>query len=130
MGVRRDDAIGEARGDCLRTARSFERGLCPRNPVWGRFRRGPPRPPPTNLPARGAMIHGKQPRVSETVAVLGPGRIGRQIALKFALGGWGVVLVDLKDRSVAERVVVLACRRREVVRDVAALGEGRRTAVR
>jgi len=34
--------------------------------------------------------------VMDTVAVLGPGRIGRQIALTFALGGWRVVLVDLK----------------------------------
>ena len=36
------------------------------------------------------------------VAVLGPGRIGRQIALAFALGGLRVVLVDLKTRSVAD----------------------------
>ena len=69
------------------------------------------------------MIHGKQPRVSETVAVLGPGRIGRQIALTFALGGWRVVLVDLKDRSVADSELVLADARREIVRDLALMVE-------
>ena len=31
----------------------------------------------------------------DTVAVLVPGRIGRQIALAFALGGCRVTLVDL-----------------------------------
>jgi len=42
------------------------------------------------------------------VAVLGPGRIGRQIALAFALGGSHVSLVDLKDRSAAEAAAVFA----------------------
>ena len=38
------------------------------------------------------------------VAVLGPGRIGRQIALAFALGGSRVSLVDVKERpAVAPR---------------------------
>jgi len=46
--------------------------------------------------------------MSERVAVLGAGRIGRQIALAFALGGAHVVLVDLKTRSVADAERVLA----------------------
>ena len=33
------------------------------------------------------------------VAVVGPGRIGRQIALAFALGGHRVRLVDVKPRD-------------------------------
>ncbi len=61
----------------------------------------------------------------ETVAVLGPGRIGRQIALSFALGGWRVLLVDLKDRSVADSELVLADARREIARDVALMVEER-----
>src|SRR5882672_9800251 len=59
----------------------------------------------------------------DTVAVLGPGRIGRQIALTFALGGCRVVLVDLKDRSVADSELVLADARREIVRDLALMVE-------
>jgi 3-hydroxybutyryl-CoA dehydrogenase len=55
--------------------------------------------------------------VNERVAVLGPGRIGRQIALAFALGGAPVVLVDLKQRSVADAERVLADARVEMVRD-------------
>jgi 3-hydroxybutyryl-CoA dehydrogenase len=54
----------------------------------------------------------------ERVAVLGPGRIGRQIALAFALGGCRVVLVDLKTRSVADSERVLADARAELARDV------------
>src|SRR5687767_9534830 len=54
----------------------------------------------------------------ERVAVLGPGRIGRQIALAFALGGCRVVLVDLKTRSVADSERVLADARAEIARDV------------
>ena len=61
--------------------------------------------------------------MTDTVAVLGPGRIGRQIALTFALGGWRVVLVDLKDRSVADSELVLADARREIVRDLALMVE-------
>src|SRR2546425_5403892 len=61
--------------------------------------------------------------MNDTVAVLGPGRIGRQIALTFALGGWRVVLVDLKDRSVADSELVLADARREIVRDLALMVE-------
>lgn len=55
--------------------------------------------------------------MSDRVAVLGPGRIGRQIALAFALGGARVVLVDLKTRSVADAERVLADARAEVARD-------------
>jgi 3-hydroxybutyryl-CoA dehydrogenase len=54
----------------------------------------------------------------ERVAVLGPGRIGRQIALAFALGGCRVVLVDLKTRSVADSERVLADARAEIARDL------------
>jgi 3-hydroxybutyryl-CoA dehydrogenase len=54
----------------------------------------------------------------ESVAVLGPGRIGRQIALAFALGGCRVVLVDLKTRSVADSERVLADARAEIARDL------------
>jgi 3-hydroxybutyryl-CoA dehydrogenase len=61
--------------------------------------------------------------MSDTVAVLGPGRIGRQIALTFALGGCHVVLVDLKERSVADSELVLADARREITRDVALMVE-------
>jgi 3-hydroxybutyryl-CoA dehydrogenase len=61
----------------------------------------------------------------ETVAVLGPGRIGRQIALAAALGGCRVRLVDLKDRSVADSERVLADARREIARDVALMVEER-----
>jgi len=61
--------------------------------------------------------------VRDTVAVLGAGRIGRQIALSFALGGWRVLLVDLKDRSVADSERVLADARREIARDVVLMAE-------
>jgi len=62
---------------------------------------------------------------SDTVAVLGPGRIGRQIALTFALGGCRVLLVDLKNRSVADSELVLADARREIARDLALMAEER-----
>jgi 3-hydroxybutyryl-CoA dehydrogenase len=61
--------------------------------------------------------------MSETVAVLGPGRIGRQIALAFALGGDQVVLVDLKARSVADAERVLADARAEIARDLRLMSE-------
>jgi 3-hydroxybutyryl-CoA dehydrogenase len=64
--------------------------------------------------------------VSETVAVLGPGRIGRQIALAFALGGCRVRLVDAKDgRAPGEAQRTLADARREIVRDVGLMVEER-----
>ena len=59
-----------------------------------------------------------------TIAVLGPGRIGRQIALAFALGGCRVRLVDVKEgRSAAEAGRTLADARREIVRDVGLMVE-------
>jgi 3-hydroxybutyryl-CoA dehydrogenase len=61
--------------------------------------------------------------VSETVAVLGAGRIGRQIALAAALGGCRVLLVDLKDRSVADSERVLTDARVEITRDVTLMVE-------
>jgi len=61
--------------------------------------------------------------VSEQIAVLGPGRIGRQIALAFALGGSRVVLVDLKIRSVADAERVLADARAEIARDLGLMSE-------
>ncbi len=63
--------------------------------------------------------------MTETIAVLGAGRIGRQIALTFALGGCRVLLVDLKDRSVADSELVLADARREITRDLALMAEER-----
>ena len=62
--------------------------------------------------------------MSETVAVLGPGRIGRQIALAFALGGCHVRLVDAKQgrpAGAAERALAEA--RREIERDVGLMVE-------
>lgn len=66
---------------------------------------------------------GARSAASETVAVLGPGRIGRQIALTFALGGCRVLLVDLKNRSVADSEMALADARREIARDLALMAE-------
>jgi 3-hydroxybutyryl-CoA dehydrogenase len=61
-----------------------------------------------------------------TVAVLGPGRIGRQIALAFALGGCAVRLVDVKPgRPAGEAERALAEARREVERDAALMVEER-----
>jgi 3-hydroxybutyryl-CoA dehydrogenase len=57
------------------------------------------------------------------VAVLGPGRIGRQIALTFALGGSAVALVDLKDRTADEAAAVFADARREIARDLRLMAE-------
>jgi len=59
--------------------------------------------------------------MSDTVAVLGPGRIGRQIALVFALGGWHARLVDVKPRAVAD--AALADARREIRRDLGLMAE-------
>ncbi len=56
-------------------------------------------------------------------AVLGPGRIGRQIALAFALGGSRVSLVDVKDRPAGGAAAVFADARREIRRDLALMGE-------
>jgi 3-hydroxybutyryl-CoA dehydrogenase len=62
---------------------------------------------------------------SEWVAVIGPGRIGRQIALAFALGGWRVALIDLKDRSATEAAALFADARREIGRDLMLMAEER-----
>ena len=61
--------------------------------------------------------------MTDHVAVLGPGRIGRQIALAFALGGRRVVLVDLKTRSVADAERALADARAEIARDLRLMSE-------
>ncbi len=55
----------------------------------------------------------------DTVAIIGAGRIGRQIALAFALGGSRVLLRDVKDRDRAGADAVLADARREIERDMA-----------
>ena len=58
------------------------------------------------------------------VAVLGAGRIGRQIGLAFAVGGWRVRLIDVKDgRSVADAERALTDARREIARDLALMVE-------
>ena len=60
----------------------------------------------------------------EIVAVLGAGRIGRQIALAFALGGCRVRLIDIKEeRSVADAERTLADARREMTRDAGLMVE-------
>ena len=60
---------------------------------------------------------------SDVVAILGPGRIGRPIALTFALGGYRVLLVDLKDRAGQERRARIADARREMERDLRLMAE-------
>jgi len=57
------------------------------------------------------------------VAVLGAGRIGRQIALAFALGGHPTLLVDVKERAGVERAALFADARREIARDLALMAE-------
>lgn len=58
------------------------------------------------------------------VAVLGAGRIGRQIALAFALGGCAVRLIDVKDdRPAGDAERVLADARREIARDLGLMVE-------
>ena len=59
----------------------------------------------------------------ERVAVLGAGRMGRQIALACALGGCRVLLVDLKRRRPGAAASVLADARREIVRDLGLMAE-------
>jgi 3-hydroxybutyryl-CoA dehydrogenase len=64
--------------------------------------------------------------MADTIAVLGPGRIGRQIALAFALGGCRARLLDVKDgRPAGEAERALADARREIARDVALMVEER-----
>src|SRR5439155_1628765 len=57
------------------------------------------------------------------VAVVGPGRIGRQIALAFALGGRRVLLLDAKTRAPQEHRAGFAHARREIARDPALMTE-------
>lgn len=59
----------------------------------------------------------------ERVAVLGPGRIGRQIALAFALGGCRVLMVDLKQRSAEASRALFLDARREIERDLRLMAE-------
>ena len=63
--------------------------------------------------------------MTDTVAVLGPGRIGRPIAVTFALGGARVLLIDLKPRTAVERAAVVADARREMERDLTLMAEER-----
>jgi 3-hydroxybutyryl-CoA dehydrogenase len=55
----------------------------------------------------------------EETAVIGAGRIGRQIALAMALGGCRVRLCDIKPRGAADAKRVLDDARREIERDLA-----------
>ena len=57
------------------------------------------------------------------VVVVGPGRIGRQIALAFALGGRRVLLVDVKERAPEARRAVFTDARREIARDLRLMAE-------
>ena len=58
------------------------------------------------------------------IAILGAGRIGRQIALAFAIGGCRVRLIDIKEeRSVADAERTLADARREMTRDAGLMVE-------
>src|SRR2546421_2313132 len=66
-----------------------------------------------------------EPPNSIEIAVLGPGRVGRQIALAFAVGGCHVRLVDLKPRRPGEALAVFADARREIARDLALMAEER-----
>ena len=61
--------------------------------------------------------------MNDLVAVVGPGRIGRQIALAFARGGCRVLLVDVKDRAPRERDAAFADARREIARDLRLMAE-------
>ncbi len=54
----------------------------------------------------------------ESVAVIGPGRIGRQIGLACALGGCRVALVDVKARSATDARALFDGARREIARDL------------
>jgi 3-hydroxybutyryl-CoA dehydrogenase len=58
-----------------------------------------------------------------SVAVIGAGRIGRPIAVTFALGGHRVLLVDVKERSRDEARQLFADARREMARDLRLMAE-------
>ena len=57
------------------------------------------------------------------IAVVGAGRIGRQIALAFARGGRRVLLVDAKARVPEARRALFADARREIARDLTLMTE-------
>jgi 3-hydroxybutyryl-CoA dehydrogenase len=75
---------------------------------------------PTGEPLRQDVATAERPA---SVAVLGPGRIGRQIAAAFALGGFRTLLVDVKDRGAGAAARVLADARREIARDLGLMVE-------
>jgi 3-hydroxybutyryl-CoA dehydrogenase len=75
------------------------------------------------MPNPGGLGGRPEPPNPIEVAVLGPGRIGRQIALAFALGGCRVRLVDLKPRAAADAHAVFADARREIARDLTLMTE-------
>src|SRR5437667_12269856 len=83
-----------------------------------------PQPPARRVYERGRTSRSRRRGESmNTVAVLGPGRIGRQIALAFALGERRVLLVDVKARTPEERRAVFADARREITRDLRLMTE-------
>jgi 3-hydroxybutyryl-CoA dehydrogenase len=71
----------------------------------------------------GAARAGAADLATARVAVIGPGRIGRQIALAFALGGARVVLADVKARPESEATAALDDARREIARDLVLMVE-------
>lgn len=71
--------------------------------------------PPRAGSSAGCMI--------SDVAVVGPGRIGRQIALALALGGCRVRLVDVKARGEEDAGRTFADARREIARDLRLMAE-------
>src|SRR2546426_1610358 len=61
--------------------------------------------------------------MTRAAAVLGAGRIGRPIALTFALAGFRVLLIDLKLRTRADARELVASCHREMARDLALMAE-------
>src|SRR5262249_57518465 len=98
-------------------------------PAWRRGRRAPGGGRRDRAHAQQqrdgrARGHDLRPRASmKHTAVLGPGRIGRQIALAFALGGSRVSLVDVKERPAGGAAAVFADARREIRRDLGLMAE-------
>jgi 3-hydroxybutyryl-CoA dehydrogenase len=56
-----------------------------------------------------------------TIGIVGAGRMGRGIATAFALAGYPVRLIDLRDRSETDSVALAATIRREIDADIALL---------
>jgi 3-hydroxybutyryl-CoA dehydrogenase len=56
--------------------------------------------------------------MSNTIGVVGAGRMGRGIALSYIFGGLPVLLVDLKERSAQEREVLAASALEELRKDL------------